>query len=147
MKYDRSFFDTPVDRMGTNCEKWDALRRREGSDLLPMWVADMDFRCADEIVQALTARVAHPVYGYTEQSDAAIEAMLGFFQRRHGLTVTAEQQLMLPCVVSGMRASVLALTEPGDKVIVPPPGTAADAEKRMNEGYECTDWYFCKKSL
>ena len=37
MKYDRSFFDTPVDRMGTNCEKWDALRRREGSDLLPMW--------------------------------------------------------------------------------------------------------------
>ena len=118
MKYDRSFFDTPVDRMGTNCEKWDALRRREGSDLLPMWVADMDFRCADEIVQALTARVAHPVYGYTEQSDAAIEAMLGFFQRRHGLTVTAEQQLMLPCVVSGMRASVLALTEPGDKVIV-----------------------------
>lgn len=121
MKYDRSFFDTPVDRMGTNCEKWDALRRREGSDLLPMWVADMDFRCADEIVQALTARAAHPVYGYTEQSDAAIEAMLGFFQRRHGLTVTAEQQLMLPCVVSGMRASVLALTEPGDKVIVQSP--------------------------
>ena len=79
MKYDRSFFDTPVDRMGTNCEKWDALRRREGSDLLPMWVADMDFRCADENVQALTARVAHPVYGYTEQSDAAIEAMLGSF--------------------------------------------------------------------
>ena len=114
MKYDRSFFDTPVDRMGTNCEKWDALRRREGSDLLPMWVADMDFRCADEIVQALTARAAHPVYGYTEQSDAAVEAMLGFFQRRHGLTVTAEQQLMLPCVVSGMRAAVLALTEPGD---------------------------------
>ena len=72
MKYDRSFFDTPVDRMGTNCEKWDALRRREGNDLLPMWVADMDFRCADEIVQALTARAAHPVYGYTEQSDAAV---------------------------------------------------------------------------
>ncbi|MFR5854810.1 MAG: MalY/PatB family protein [Lachnospiraceae bacterium] len=61
------------------------------------------------------------MYGYTEQSDAAIEAMLGFFQRRHGLTVTAEQQLMLPCVVSGMRASVLALTEPGDKVIVQSP--------------------------
>lgn len=121
MKYDHSFFDAPVNRLGTNCEKWDALRRREGNDLLPMWVADMDFRCADEIVQALTARAAHPVYGYTEQSDAAVEAMLGFFQRRHGLTVTAEQQLMLPCVVTGLRAAVLALTEPGDKVIVQSP--------------------------
>ena len=58
MKYDPSFFDTPVNRLGTNCEKWDALRRREGADLLPMWVADMDFRCADEIVQALTERAA-----------------------------------------------------------------------------------------
>ena len=56
MKYDRSFFDTPVDRMGTNCEKWDARRRREGSDLLPMWVADMDFRCADEIVLIIFPR-------------------------------------------------------------------------------------------
>ena len=112
MKYDPSFFDTPVNRLGTNCEKWDALRRREGADLLPMWVADMDFRCADEIVQALTERAAHPVYGYTEQSESAVEAMLGFFQRRHGLTVTAEQQLMLPCVVTGLRAWCRAISSP-----------------------------------
>ncbi|MDD3337113.1 MAG: PatB family C-S lyase [Eubacteriales bacterium] len=119
--YTSTFFDEPIDRIGTDCEKWDGLRQRENAELLPMWVADMDFRCADEIVEALVKRASHPVYGYTDATDAAVEAMLGFMERRHGLHLKPEQQLMLPCVISGLRAAVLTLTEPGEGVIVQSP--------------------------
>lgn len=121
MIYDHSFFDQPIDRKGTACEKWDGIQAREGKELLPMWVADMDFRCPDEVVQALVDRANHPVYGYTEVTAAATEAMLDFMERRHGLKLTAEEQLMLPCVVTGLRAAVLTLTMPGDAVIVQSP--------------------------
>lgn len=119
--YTKEFFDQPFDRRGTACEKWDALERRQGREMNPMWVADMDFRCPPEITEALVRRAAHPAYGYTEQTQAATQAMLDFMQRRHGLTLQADQQILLPCVVTGLRAAVLALTQPGDKVIVQPP--------------------------
>ena len=119
--YDGAFFDTPVDRRGTACEKWDALMAREPRVTNPMWVADMDFRCPDEVVEALSRRAAHPVYGYTEQTGGAVRAMLDFMARRHGLVLSAREQIMLPCVVSGLRAAVLAFTRPGDRVIVQPP--------------------------
>ena len=121
MKYDSDFFDTIVDRRGTACEKWDCISQREGRELLPMWVADMDFACPDEVVKALMSRAAHPVYGYTEQTEAAVDAMLGFMQRRHGVKLTRDQQALLPCVVTGLRAAVRTLTKPGDKVIIQPP--------------------------
>ena len=121
MKYGFDFFDQPVDRRGTACEKWDCIAQREGAELLPMWVADMDFRCADEIMQAIQARAAHPVFGYTEQTASAVQAMLAFWKRRHGVQLTKEQQLLLPCVITGLKASVRALTQSGDRVIVQPP--------------------------
>ena len=119
--YSKAFFDEPFDRRGTACEKWDALDERQGREMNPMWVADMDFRCPGEITEALVKRAAHPAYGYTFQTQAATEAMLAFMQRRHGLSLTAQDQLMLPCVITGLRAAVLAFTQPGDKVIVQPP--------------------------
>lgn len=119
--YDRAFFDNPVDRRGTACEKWDAAMARDSRLVNPMWVADMDFRCPNEVVQALMARAAHPVYGYTEQTEQAVSAMLGFMERRHGLRLSCDEQIMLPCVVSGLKAAVLAFTRPGERVIVQPP--------------------------
>lgn len=121
MNYDFSFFDQPVNRRGTHCDKWDSLMAREGRELLPMWVADMDFRCPSELVEALKQRAEHPVYGYTEQSEAAVDAMLGFMRRRHHIDLTRDQQTLLPCVVSGLRASVCAFTAPGNSVLVQPP--------------------------
>lgn len=121
MKYDNSFFDQSVDRRNTNCIKWDSLEKTEGAEMLPMWVADMDFRCPAEVTDALVKRARHPVYGYTEQSEAAVKATLDFMRRRHGLELTAEQHTLMPCVVTGLRAAVLALTEPGDKIIVQTP--------------------------
>jgi len=121
MKYDAAFFDQPIDRCCTSCEKWDGIKEREHKELLPMWVADMDFRCAPEIVEALKARAAHPVYGYTYQRDSSVEAMLGFMKRRYGLSLNTDEQEIMPCVVTGLKAAVLALTEPGDSVLVQPP--------------------------
>lgn len=119
--YDRAFFDRPIDRRGTACEKWDVAMARDARVSNPMWVADMDFRCPDEVVNALCERAAHPVYGYTEQTDRAVTAMLDFMERRHGLKLTPSEQIMLPCVVSGMKAAVQAFTQPGDRIIVQPP--------------------------
>ena len=134
MKYDFSFFDNPIDRHGTGSIKWDMLTAREGHELLPMWVADMDFRSPEEVTHALTRRAEHPVYGYTEASEASVEALLSFLHRRHGVLLSREQQLMLPCVVTGLRMAVNAFTQPGDKVLVQPPvyGPFMDAV-RQNE--------------
>ncbi|MEG0996312.1 MAG: PatB family C-S lyase [Clostridia bacterium] len=121
MNYCDAFFDEPIDRRNTACEKWDGLMAREGRELNPMWVADMDFHGVPEVTDALVARANHPVYGYTDQTDASVEAMLAFMERRHHLKLNAKQQALLPCVISGLRAAVLALTEPGDHVIIQPP--------------------------
>lgn len=121
MKYDRAFFDEPFDRRGTACEKWDCLEERQGREMNPMWVADMDFRGPEEITEALVKRAAHPAYGYTAQTEQGTQAMLDFMQRRHGLALGADEQILMPCVVTGLRAAVLALTHPGDGIIVQPP--------------------------
>ena len=121
MTYDFSFFDEIIDRRGTNCYKWDHLIAEQGRELLPMWVADMDFRCPAEVQEALIARANHPIYGYTEHSHAAIDAMLAFMQRHHQVTLTHEQQVTLPCVVTGLRTAVRALTQPGDPVLIQSP--------------------------
>ncbi len=121
MHYDRSYFDHPVDRRGTDCVKWDDMARREGRELLPMWIADMDLRCPAEVTEALAARAAHGIYGYPAETDRHIDAMLGFFRRRHGLSLTREQQFTLPCVITGLQTAVRVLTKPGDRVIIQSP--------------------------
>ena len=121
MKYSKAFFDEPFERHGTACEKWDGLEERMGKAMNPMWVADMDFRGPEEITEALVKRAAHPAYGYTGQTEAATKAMLDFMQRRHNVTLTADEQILMPCVVTGLRAAVLALTKPGDSIIIQPP--------------------------
>jgi len=121
MTYDKAFFDQPFDRRGTACEKWDGLEERVGHEMNPMWVADMDFVGPQEITDAMVKRAAHPAYGYTSQTDAATKAMLDFMQRRHHVTLTADEQTLMPCVVTGLRAGVIAFTQPGDGVIVQPP--------------------------
>jgi len=153
MKYNKAFFDQPLDRHATACVKWDALEKTMGKPMNPMHVADMDFCGPQEITDAMVRRAAHPVYGYTVQTESATQAMLDFMQRRHQVTLTAEQQTMLPCVISGLRAAVLTLTKPGDSVIVQPPVygpfyasvkdngrvTAECALKRDEKGYYTMD--------
>ncbi len=117
MRYDRSFFDRGLERRGTACVKWDS-RDVMPEGAVPLWVADMDFACADEIGEALQKRAAHPCYGYTMVTEEDTDALRGFLRRRHGLEVGREEIGMLPCVVTGLKAVVNAYTRPGDPVAI-----------------------------
>ena len=108
MKYD---FDKTIDRRATNSYKWDSAP--EG--VLPMWVADMDFRTAPAIIDALQKRVAHGIFGYTRVPDAYYDAVTSWFSRRHGWDIYTSG------VVPAVSAVIKALTVPGDKVIVQTP--------------------------
>lgn len=115
-------FDTPIDRTGTHSEKYDLRCQLFGTDAVePLWVADMDFAAPPAVQQALAARVAHPVYGYTLIPDSVPQALAGWLARRHGWHVDAERISLVPGVVPTLYAAVAAFTRPGEAVIVQPP--------------------------
>lgn len=119
MKYN---FDEVIDRRGTGSSKWDNLEKRFGEkDLLPLWVADMDFAVAGPIVEAIQKRAAHPIYGYTERPESACVAIRDWLQRRHGWKIETDWVSFTTGVVNALDIAVLSFTNPGDKVIVQPP--------------------------
>lgn len=119
--FDREYFDAGLYRVGTDCEKWDGCRARSGANVLPMWVADMDFPSPPAIQEALLRRAAHPTWGYTEVTDADLDALRGFWKRRHQTAFAREEITLLPCVVTGLKTAILTLTKPGDGVIIQSP--------------------------
>ena len=108
MKYD---FDSLVDRRGTFSVKWDK------EDVIPMWVADMDFRVAPCIVDALKKRVDHGVFGYTEVPDCYYEAIVSWFGRRRGWKIEKDWILYTTAVVPAVSVCIKAFTDPGDKIV------------------------------
>jgi cystathionine beta-lyase len=115
-------FDSVVDRRGTSSLKWDYGAKYVGRrDLLPLWVADMDFEAPAEIVEALQARVDHHVYGYTLEPESYFEAAAGWLLHRHGWKVSREWMIASPGVIPALVATILGLTEPGDGVVIQPP--------------------------
>ncbi|MEZ5071421.1 MAG: PatB family C-S lyase [Bacteroidales bacterium] len=119
MTYD---FDRIVPRKGTDCVKHDLLLPVFGKeDLMPMWVADMDFETPDFIREAVMERARHPVYGYTFRSRAFFETVAGWWERRHGWTVDPDHIRFSPGVVPALNLCVMEFTEPGDRILVQPP--------------------------
>lgn len=118
MLFDQEYFDMGLNRMGTRSEKWDACREEHGAEVLPVWVADMDFPSPPACQEAILRRAAHPTYCYTEIREDDYRAVTDFWQRRHGVTVEPDCVLMLPCVVTGLKMAIHALTEPGDGVVI-----------------------------
>ena len=119
MTYD---FDAPVERRGTDSLKFDrAEARGRSSELLSLWVADMDFPTAPEVVQAIRERASHGIFGYTEPGPAYLEALDGWCSRRYGWHVPAEQVTVTPGVVFALAAAVRAFTEPGEAVLIQQP--------------------------
>jgi len=115
-------FDRIIDRSGTAALKWDGRRSVFGTDdVLPLWVADMDFAAPDAVTQALAARAAHPVYGYSQFADEVYEALIDWLRERHQWPVERDWILMAPGVVPSLHAAVLAFAEAGEGVIVQPP--------------------------
>ena len=112
-------FDEGVTRAGTNCEKWDERKAVFGTeDVLPMWVADMDFAAPQPVIDAMARRVAHGAFGYTAITDADYEAVTSWMKRRHNLDVEKSDVLFSPGVVDSLRVAVAAVTEPGDTVVI-----------------------------
>ncbi len=115
-------FDETVPRRNTGCYKWDKLQDFYGSsDLIPLWVADMDFRTPDFVVQAIRDRAAHEIYGYTFRTPQFNEAICNWFRRRHHWDIDPGWISFSPGVVPAINLLVLALTNPGDEIIIQPP--------------------------
>lgn len=115
-------FDTPVDRSGSASVKFDARKAYFGrSDVMPMWVADMDFAAPDAVTEALTERARHPVYGYTLYPGTLYQSLIDWCQKRYHWSISRSQIMMCPGVVPSIHAAIQALTRAGDQVIVQPP--------------------------
>ena len=111
-------FDTPVDRYGTASEKWD---RYAGRDILPLWVADMDFRSPPAVIQALHQRVDHGVFGYTAPPQELVETVVTMLEREYGWRISQEWLVWLPGLVCGLNVACRAVGEPGDAVAIMTP--------------------------
>ena len=136
MKYD---FDELIDRRGTGCVKWDESPR-EGmdhvTDLIPLWVADMDFKAAPAILEAVIRRAEHGVFGYTVVEQEYYEAVINWFQRRHNWRIHREEILYTTGVVPAMSVAVKALTMPGEKVLILSPDYNCFFSSVRNNGCE-----------
>lgn len=115
MKYD---FDKQISRRGTDSYKWDS---EKSEDVLPMWVADMDFQTAPCIIEALQRRVAHGIFGYTRVPDEYYDSVRAWFGRRHGWQIEREWMIYTSGVVPAVSAIIKALTVPGDGVLLQTP--------------------------
>lgn len=119
MKYN---FDQIIERKGTDCMKVDALKERFGSaDLIPMWVADMDFMSPQPIIDALMERVEHGVFGYTKPSQAYCDSIINWLDNRHNWKVELEWLNFIPGVVKGIAFTIDCFTSKEDKVLIQPP--------------------------
>lgn len=120
--FDEAYFDAGVSRVNTDSEKWDGMIEEHGDpDMLPMWVADMDFPSPPAIRDALQKVLERDTWGYTISGEADTRALCGYWARRHGVRIDPGEVLMSPCVVTGLRLAVRALTQPGDGVLINPP--------------------------
>ena len=121
-RFDKAYFDAGVPRVGTDCVKWDGMLAETGdAQMIPMWVADMDFPSPPAVRDALAGVLARGTWGYTISGDADKDALRGYWQRRHGVQIDPAWILTSPCVVTGLRVAVRAATKPGDGVLVTPP--------------------------
>jgi len=115
-------FDELVDRTNTNSIKYDAREQFFGTgELLPLWVADMDFKTPDFIIRALKQRLEHEVLGYTFRGDSYADAIVGWLDQRHGWKIEKEWISFSPGVVAGLTLAIDTYSKPGDEVIVQPP--------------------------
>lgn len=114
MSESRFDFDTIIGRTDTASEKWDQYR---GRDIIPMWVADMDFRTAPAIIEALHERVSHGVFGYTSPPQKLVETVLAMLKQEYGWQVEAEWIIWLPGLVTGLNVACRAVGEHNDEVL------------------------------
>jgi cystathionine beta-lyase len=114
VKYD---FDRVIDRRNSDSNKW----RTYGEDILPMWVADMDFQAPPQVIAAIQQRAQHGIFGYLIRPASYYTAIIDWMRARHGWNIQREWLAHSPGVVTALDLAVHAFTQPGDKIIVQPP--------------------------
>lgn len=122
-KVDAGYFDEVVERRGTDSSKWSEKGNLDmfgRADVLPFWVADMDFRTVPEVIEALEQRAAHGIYGY-RAGNGHNEAFAGWVERHYGWKIDPAWIINTTGVVTALRFAVQAYTEPGDKVLIQQP--------------------------
>ncbi len=129
-------FDEIVVRRGTNSYKWDLPK---GEDIIPMWVADMDFKTAPCIIDALKRRVEHGIFGYTFVPDSYYDAIINWFKRRHQWHIEREDILYTSGVVPAISCTLKATTMPGEKVLVQTPVYNCFFSAIKNSGCEVSE--------
>ena len=132
MTYD---FDTPVDRRGTDSQKW---QKYAGSDVLPLWVADMDFRSPPEVISALHARVEHGVFGYARPTSSTVDAIVGALSTRYGWNIEPSWLIWLPGLVVGLNVTARAFAQPGECVLCHTPVYPPFMSAPVNQGRRAT---------
>lgn len=119
MQYD---FDKHIERRGTDCLKYDGLYQMLGrSDVMPLWVADMDFETPPFVISAIEQRLKQVVLGYTVPPIGFYKSIISWMERRHSVSLKAENIHFVPGIVPALHHAVCALTEKGDKVLIQPP--------------------------
>ena len=125
MKYTDAFFDRGCERRGTNCTKWDGCNEKFGVDpgveMIPMWIADMDFESPAEVQETILKRAKAGCYGYSMRSDSFYRAILGWVSRRYHWEIQKDWVFVTPGVIPGFHIAIQNFTEPGDGIIVQPP--------------------------
>ena len=115
-------FDEIINRKGTDCLKYDfAVRRGKPKNVLPLWVADMDFKTSSLILDAIKERTEHGIFGYSEVGDSYFEAVAGWLEERHGYRPEKKWLVKTPGVVFALAMAVKAFTKPGDSVLIQQP--------------------------
>jgi cysteine-S-conjugate beta-lyase len=118
MRYD---FDREIKREQSGSVKWDLREFRGSLDVIPMWVADMDFKTPDEIISALVKRAKHGIFGYTFPTDSYKQAVCSWMKKRHNWAINKEWIIITPGVVAAFSSAIEAFTNEGDKIIIQPP--------------------------
>lgn len=129
-------FDTVINRRGTNSYKWDIVKEE---DVIPLWVADMDFKTAPAILEALKKRVEHGVFGYTLVPDSYYEAIINWFARRHNWQIDRSWIIYTTGVVPAVSCAIKALTLPGEKVLIQTPDYNCFFSSIKNNGCEVAE--------
>lgn len=115
-------FDTLLDRKGTDSTKWDALSRDYGDPgLLPFWVADMDFKCLPALDEVLKRRTVDSTYGYTFAGEGYFDSIVGWYARHHSLSISRQDIINIPGVLTGLHLALAALAKKGDKILINTP--------------------------
>ncbi|RGY97142.1 MalY/PatB family protein [Clostridium sp. AM58-1XD] len=125
MEYTRDYFNRYVERKGTRSIKWDGCNAKFGVDesveMIPMWIADMDFQAPKEVIDAVKKKAAEGIYGYSTKPDSFYEAIMSWVSRRYHWEVKKEWIIFTPGVIPGFTIAIQNFTEPGDGIIIQTP--------------------------